>query len=121
MYKKVAIATLIIAPIIVDLASRAGPGEAPQALESNAGAAPASTPPAPVATATPPRAATRSGEPVPTMDTTPALDTNPQLALTSAAPPPPPAPAPQTPTLGQTQPAPAQAPFEPAPIAAGVR
>jgi len=123
MYKKVAIATLIIAPLIVDLASRSSPGAAPPTQAVATTAPPTPAPPAPVPPTLGPMAAphpttAQTGDPVPALDTRPALDTNPSLASAQPATL---QPVPQAPTLGSAQAAPAQTPFDPTPISSEMR
>lgn len=107
MYKKAAIITLIVAPLIVDLASRAGSGDAPPAKQ-NVMAPPENVSPqmttAPDQPAPPPQTAMTGDPAMPMMSTDPVLDTTPQMAMGAGAEPAPPPPAPQAPTPETTTP-----------------
>jgi hypothetical protein len=105
MYKKLAIGALIIGPLTVQVLTTTVPTEPPAPGADNISAPPANAtasaqPPAPAAPPPPPAA--QNGDPIPTMNAEPTLDTTPQIPVVSADPAPS-ASVPQSPVLGTTQ------------------
>jgi hypothetical protein len=105
MYKKLAIGALIIGPLTVQVLTTTVPTEPPAPGADNISAPPANAtasaqPPAPAAPPPPP--APQNGDPIPTMNAEPTLDTTPQIPVVSADPAPS-ASVPQSPVLGTTQ------------------